>query len=329
MGLLLSFFFGFAPMLLFAWFLYWLDRYEKEPLPLLGGVFIWGAVIAAAAALVINSTFALGIYTITQSKTATDLATGSLIAPVVEEIAKGLALVVIFVALRSEFDSLLDGIIYAGVVALGFAASENTLYIYRDGYLAHGYPGLAGMVLIRVGLVGWQHPFYTAFTGIGLAAARLHPGFKRRILAPALGLSLAIAFHSVHNLLGNLLHGSGGLILGTLFDWTGWLFMFFFILWAIRREQQWLVRHLNEEIGLGSLTGGQYRVACSAWRQAGARISALFRGRFQPTSRFYQVCAELAYKKEQLSRMGDEDGNSRMIHELRAELRRLSSMAVE
>ena len=48
MGILASIFFGFVPMFLFAGFVYWIDRYEKEPKLLLGGVFIWGAVIASA-----------------------------------------------------------------------------------------------------------------------------------------------------------------------------------------------------------------------------------------------------------------------------------------
>ena len=46
MALLGSFFFGFAPMFLFAAFVNWLDRYEKEPKLLLGAAFAWGVVIA-------------------------------------------------------------------------------------------------------------------------------------------------------------------------------------------------------------------------------------------------------------------------------------------
>jgi len=42
------------------------------------------------------------------------------------------------------------------------------------------------------------------------------------------------------------------------------------------------------------------------------------------TSRFYQVCGELAHKKEQLSRLGDESGNSAMIAALRTELATLA-----
>ena len=40
MAFLGAIFFGFVPAFLFACFLYWLDRYEKEPLPLLGVGFV-------------------------------------------------------------------------------------------------------------------------------------------------------------------------------------------------------------------------------------------------------------------------------------------------
>jgi hypothetical protein len=86
--------------------------------------------------------------------------------------------------------------------------------------------------------------------------------------------------------------------------------------------------HLRDEVSLGSLTPIQYRTACSAWSQGIARFGSLFNGRFQATSRFYQVCAELAYKKHQLSTLGDEGGNGKMIDGLRAELARLSPDAL-
>jgi len=52
MGFILSLFFGFVPMLVFAWILYWLDRFEKEPKILLGVVFVWGAMVAAGVAFI-------------------------------------------------------------------------------------------------------------------------------------------------------------------------------------------------------------------------------------------------------------------------------------
>ena len=327
MGFLLSLFFGVVPMLLFAGFVYWLDRYEKEPKVLLGGVFVWGAVVAAGTAFIVNTVLGVGVYIFTGSEAATELSTGSMIAPVVEETLKGLAVLLVFLVARREFDSILDGIIYAAITALGFAATENTYYIYAKGYAEEGYVGLAALAFVRVILVGWQHPFYTAFTGIGLAIARLNRGCAVKLLAPVLGWVVAVITHSFHNTVASLLSGIGGLLLGSAIDWTGWFFMFLFALWAIWREKQLMVRFLREEVALGTITPQQYQTASSTWKRWKAALSALGSRRYGPTGRFYQVCAELVHKRNQLASMGEEDGNSQIIMDLRAELARLSPLA--
>ncbi|HJW91748.1 MAG TPA: PrsW family intramembrane metalloprotease [Anaerolineales bacterium] len=326
MGFLLSLFFGFVPMFAFAYLIYWLDRYEKEPNLLLGGVFIWGALVASGGAFLINTALGIGVYLFTGSEAATELTTGSLIAPFVEESLKGFAVLIVFLLFRKEFDSLLDGIVYAAVVALGFAATENTYYIYTYGFNAEGIPGLLFLAFVRVVLVGWQHPFYTAFTGIGLASARLLRSPALRLLAPVLGWTIAVIAHSLHNTLASFFPGPGGLVFGAIWDWTGWSFMFLFILWAIYRDQQAILRHLKEEVDLGLITAIQYRTACSAWAQSAARVGALLSGRYPSTNRFYQLCAELAHKKEQLLRLGEEGDNARLVESLRLEIGSLSPL---
>jgi len=327
MGFLVSIFFGFFPMLLFAWFVYWLDRYEKEPKILLGGVFVWGAIVAAGFAYIVNTVLGLGVYVVTNSDAITEFATGTLIAPPVEEILKGFAVLVVFVIFRKEFDSVLDGIIYAGIVALGFAATENSYYIYSYGYLEDGWGGLFALVFVRVVLVGWQHPFYTAFFGIGLATSRLNRSIWVKLLAPIIGLAIAILAHSLHNTIATLIDGFGGLIIGILFDWSGWLFMLLIILWAIHDVQKRVQLQLKEEVKNEVITIQQYRTACSSWAQAIARTTAFFNGRYLDTGRFYQLCGELAHKKYQYENFGDESGNLRMITQLRVELTRLSPRA--
>ena len=324
LGVLFSLFFGFVPMFLFAYLVYWTDRYEKEPLALLGGVFLWGAVIAAGAAFLINTIAGIGVYIFTNSESLTELSTGSAIAPVVEELLKGFAVLLVFLFFRREFDSILDGIVYAAIAALGFAATENAYYIFSYGFAEDGIAGGLFLVFVRVFLVGWQHPFYTAFIGIGLALARLNRSWAVRILAPLAGLGLAILTHSAHNTLAALLQGEGGLFIGTIFDWSGWLVMFLFILWALYREQRWISTHLREEVSLGILTAKQYRTACSAWAQTAVRTAALFNGSYGRTRRFYQLTAELAHKKEQRLKLGEEGGNTQIIERLRGELSSLS-----
>src|SRR5512143_48801 len=166
-----------------AAFIYWLDRYEKEPLILLGAAFFWGAVVAAGFAFVFNTISGLGIYALTGSGDVADQATASVVAPFVEEGLKGLAVLLVFLFFRRECDSILDGMIYAAITALGFAATENILYIYGHGYVDGGWSGLWGMVVIRDVMVAWQHPFFTAFTGVGLAVARLNRSMLVKIVA--------------------------------------------------------------------------------------------------------------------------------------------------
>jgi len=326
-GILLAFIFGFFPTFLFAALVYWTDRYEKEPKLLLGAVFLWGALVAAGGAFIINSIMGLGVFYFTGSEAAAELSTGTLIAPVVEEILKGFTVLIVFLIFHNEFDSILDGIVYAAIAALGFAATENTYYIYTYGFQENGLAGAFFLTFVRVILVGWQHPFYTAFTGIGLAFARLSRNGWAKFIYPVIGLSGAIFTHSVHNTISELLQGFGGLLVTALNDWAGWFIMILFVLWALYREQNWIISQLREEVSLGVITADQYRVACSAWAQSVVRFGALFSGRFSATNRFYQVTAELAYKKQQSTMLGDEGGNSLIIQHLRAELGKLSPIA--
>ncbi|MBE0669403.1 MAG: PrsW family intramembrane metalloprotease [Anaerolineales bacterium] len=318
MALIVSIFFGFVPMFLYAAFVYWLDRYEKEPKALLGAAFFWGVVIAAGGAFVINTLFGVGIYIFTNSEAAADFGTTSIVAPIVEEILKGLAVGIVFLLFRKEFDSVLDGIIYGGLAGLGFAATENTLYIYRNGYLEGGWEGLFVLAFIRVIVVGWMHAFFTAFTGIGFAVARLNKNILIKIIAPFVGLGIAITVHAFHNTLGGLIGGLGGLAIGSLVDWFGWILMFGFIIWLIFHERNIVKKQLLEEVTRGIISQAQYQKALSPWTLTTAGLSG------KATSRFYHTCGELAHKKEQYLKYGDEGGNAAIIESLRRDLAALA-----
>ncbi|MCX6064469.1 MAG: PrsW family intramembrane metalloprotease, partial [Chloroflexi bacterium] len=267
------------------------------------------------------------VFSLTGSEAASDIATGSISAPFVEESLKGMAVLLVFWIFHREFDSVLDGIVYAGIAALGFAATENSIYIWR-GYTADGWNGLFQLVFIRVILVGWQHPFYTAFTGIGLALARMNRSWLVKFVAPVAGLSLAMFAHSVHNTLAGIpFLGDLTCLIGSFLDWSGVFFMFLIIMWATWMEQRNIITHLRQEVQMGIISKAQYRTACSAWSQIFARLTGLFSGQFLATNRFYQVCGELAHKKQQLLKVGEEGGNSAIVQRYQAELARLATFA--
>jgi protease PrsW len=326
MTFLLAAFLSFVPALLCATFVYWIDRYEKEPKLLLGLVFFWGAVVAAGGALISQLVLEGAVHGLTGSEKAADLAGTTLFAPLTEESLKGFAVLLVFLAFRREFDSVLDGLVYAGVVALGFAATENTLYLY--GQAESGASGMLGLWVVRGVLGAWDHPFYTAWTGLGLAASRLSRSALVRWLAPPAGWGLAVAAHAIHNSLATAASQAAGFGAAMfLLDWMGWLLMAAVLFAALWRERRMLQVQLAEEVTWGALDPLQYRTAVSFFAPIGARLRALGSGCFLPTRRFYHLCGELAHKKQQLARLGDEGGTVQLIESVREELRRLSPQA--
>lgn len=322
MEIILAILLAFVPAFFLSWFIYWLDRYEKEPKLLLLSAFFWGGFIAVIGAIIGSIIMNVGFSMVLQDAVLADLASGSITAPFVEEFWKGLAVLIVFLVFRKEFDSILDGIVYGAVVGLGFAATENVLYLVSE-YQVSGFQGMLVLFALRVGVFTWLHPFATAFTGIGFAIARRNRHIAIKLIAPLAGYLFAILAHSFHNTAVSFAGGLESIILIILLEWLGWFIMFGFIIWLIRREQGLLKQHLLEEVREGRLSQAQYNTAVSFF-QMGARLRALAAGKLRSTSRFYQVCGELAHKKEQLAKMGDEAGNTAIIAKLRAEVQQLA-----
>jgi protease PrsW len=323
-GFFLSVFFGFVPMFFMAGVIYWLDPYEKEPKLLLGGMFGWGAIVAVLGALVLQIFLGESVLLLTGSQILEEVIGASLFAPVTEELLKGLAVLLVLRFAHHEFDSILDGIVYAAIAALGFAATEDVLY-YFSAYSEGGGGAMFALVFLRLVVFGWQHAFFTAFTGIGLAVSRLSHNRSVKLIAPLAGLALAIFTHSLHNTLITFISGLAGVLVAAFVAWTGWLMMLAFILYLIYRERAWLVEYLREEVELRTISAWQYRTACSFLGQTQARLTALFNGRYRTTDRFFQLCGELSHKKRQLSTLGEEHRNRQFVEQLRAELAYISA----
>jgi hypothetical protein len=143
-------------------------------------------------------------------------------------------------------------------------------------------------------------------------------------MAPIIGWTIAVFAHSVHNTISTLFQGFQSLAIGLVFDWSGWIAMILFIVWALYREQLWIKAHLRDEVTNGVITPDQYRIASSTWAQASARIRALFAGKYHLTDRFYLLTAELAFKKHQASTLGEQEQAGPEIERVRAELEQIS-----
>ena len=163
LGIILSLLAGGAATALYAWLVWWLDRYEKEPWWLLALVFLWGAVPAVILSVVIELILDIPISVLGHGL-AYEVAGGSVVAPVVEEVAKGLAVFGVLLFVRREMDDVLDGIVYGAMAGLGFAFTEN--FFYFVGSLQEGGWGVwVVVVLMRTVIFGLNHAFFTGVTG--------------------------------------------------------------------------------------------------------------------------------------------------------------------
>jgi RsiW-degrading membrane proteinase PrsW (M82 family) len=126
-GVLVFFIGGVAAIFMPVIFLViaWLsDYYEREPFRFVLAMFMWG-VMSTLVAFFVNTTLSVLLELIIGTGLGM-LVTAVIIAPIVEETAKGLGLLIL--AGHHEFDSMFDGILFGFAVGMGFAAIENWLY---------------------------------------------------------------------------------------------------------------------------------------------------------------------------------------------------------
>lgn len=296
------------PVLLYAGLLYWVDRYEKEPWWLLSAAFVWGALPAAVLALTFNFLFSLPAYALFSEATA-EFTSATLVAPIIEESVKGLALFIILIFRRQELDSPLDGIIYGAMVGMGFAMVENVLY-YLAAFSEDGGAGWNSAVVVRGVVFGLNHALYTALTGLGIALARNDRRPLVRFGAPLLGWGAAITLHALHNVA--MFSGTAAaFFFGLTFGWGGVLITLVIIVLALYQERRWLRHYLADEVGLGTLTAVEYEVISSAAARNRYRLRLLLSdglGAYQRCGRRFQQCSELAYRKRHHDQFNDPAG---------------------
>ena len=208
---LLAALFAALPLLVVVPTFLWLDRYEAEPTRMLILAFAWGAVCAPAGALFLNTGIAIAMRL--AGAEDPDLETAVFGAPFVEEGLKGFGVLLIVLLRRREFDGVVDGIVYAGLVGAGFAFSENIIYLGRE-FVEYGQQGLTELFILRCIMGPFAHPLFTAFTGIGLglAVAVMRSAWSRVLVALG-GFLLAALLHGIWNLSAATGHLIGAYVL--------------------------------------------------------------------------------------------------------------------
>ncbi|MGW9631412.1 PrsW family intramembrane metalloprotease [Agromyces sp. NPDC055520] len=176
----------------------WVDRWEPEPRWALWFAFLWGAAVSVAIALVVDLGVQLALE-FAEPGGAPDEALQAVVqAPFVEELAKGIGVLLIYAFSRSHFDGPVDGIVYAATVAAGFAFTENVLYFGTA--LAEGGAQTLGATFVVRGLFSpFAHVLFTVCTGLAIGIGARRGGGAGVVGWFLAGLLGAVALHALWN----------------------------------------------------------------------------------------------------------------------------------
>lgn len=297
-GLSLSLIAAVIPTILYTLAFYLADRYEREPVWLVGIAFLWGAIPAIVASLI--GELLIGAPMINApGSLAEAVVESAVVAPIVEEIFKGLALFALYRFFRNEFDGVLDGLTYGALIGFGFAMTENFLY-FIGAFSEGGLVDLTVLIVLRAVVFGLNHAFYTGLLGIGFGMARhSHSSFARRAWI-SFGFLAAVGTHAIHNFGASIASVNGfGILLSLTMAVLGVGLVLLALVLTWQQELKWLRDELREEIGI-LLSEEEYR----ALTQNSKRSPLLDTKHYGVQARRMQLLVELAFRKHRLRRLG-------------------------
>lgn len=119
------------PALLLGWWIYRKDSLRPEPLKQLYRAFLFGVGSAFVSLLISTLMGIMGMLVYDLGSYTGAISTALFAAALPEEVAK-LTMLWLFLRKNPYYDEYFDGIVYAACVGLGFAATENVLYLLQS-----------------------------------------------------------------------------------------------------------------------------------------------------------------------------------------------------
>lgn len=328
-GMMIGFVLSLFPLTAVLLTAYLIDRWEPEPKWMLGFALLWGALGSIGTTLLIQPVWVAVFQPkgLSEAMALQWLATFE--APPVEEFSKGLGILLIALFAKKYFDGPLDGVVYATVIAAGFAFTENIQYFGRaladnaeTGGLSLGITFLARGVFSPFG-----HALYTACTGLIIGFAARKGGNGQIIGAFFLGLIPAMYLHMVWN---------SAPLLAEVNDLSGYLSAIFLqsavyqfpliVLWVVglvflmRSEAQLTHRRLTEYGAQGWFTPAEVDLVATQTGRRAAILWAKRAGREAAMKVFIRRATTLAYTRQCIISGKNLPQNQAEEQELLAEL---------
>lgn len=183
MGLIIS---AIAPVFLVIIYIYIKDKFEKESKKLLFINFLLGAIVSILISTLLYLIYELLLPKAAEFRILDQFIKAFFVVALIEEFSK-YVIVRYYAQPKKDFNEPFDGIIYAVMVSMGFAAVENILYVFRGGY---------EVALLRAITAIPAHATFAILMGYFMGIAKFS---KHRTKWNLIGLSLAILFHGTYD----------------------------------------------------------------------------------------------------------------------------------
>lgn len=308
-----------APVMAILFFIWWVDRYDREPLGYVFAAFLWGG-LGAIALSILGTEAGIRMLGNVVNYSGFDFP-AVVLAPFIEEFMKGL--VVLFLLRYRQFDNVTDGLVYGAASGLGFGMTENFMYFTQFAGVSPGYDWL-NLLFIRSMMTANMHCAASATFGAGIS--KLKDGGKSAWISVGIFYLLAVLLHGTWNfLVTSRVEAYWGLAIIILIAYIIFIFIIFVRGIVEERRQRQVV--LVEEFDLGVLPSDHRQILVS--------YMAMRRGRWFPDylnkDKYLALVGRLAMRKASYykSQGKRQETLQKEIVEIRRELKRFSDLFQE
>ncbi|TXD84725.1 PrsW family intramembrane metalloprotease [Subsaximicrobium wynnwilliamsii] len=175
-----------APICAVMLYIYFKDKYEKEPKRLLLASFLLGAIGSIIITTLLYYILDILVPIDDAFSIPQQFIKAFLIVGLTEEFSKYI-IVRFYAQPKKEFNEPFDGIVYAVMVSMGFAATENVFYVLESGF---------STAVVRAFTAVPAHATFGILMGYLMGKAKFS---KNRILLNLAGLLIAVTFHGFYD----------------------------------------------------------------------------------------------------------------------------------
>lgn len=252
------------PMTIYLLLIWRFDKYDREPFGLVLANYLWGAMGAIFLAVIGSLVLTFIISFFIKDEHSLGLFGAIAVAPFVEEITKGLFLLI--TVSNRKFDNITDGIVYGGAIGLGFGMTENFLYFVNN---ADNLPNWIAIIIIRTLFSAVMHCVSTATLGAFLGYSKFMSKGKRFFYA-LIGLCFAMFIHAAWN---SSVSFQSTAPLGFLFLFITIIIFIIVFTTSLAREKRIIFNELSEEVSNGLIPSSHLNILSSSLREKTGWIS--------------------------------------------------------